>query len=173
MASVATFATPIVAALVGVVAFLQWRTAETKLRLDLYNRRFDILKRTIEFYWHVQSWKKPGEEGRAQQDEAHSSFIQAKIEAEFLFSKDHQVVETLQRIHDGVFRYVVAFKEEYAGPAGLTSFELYQRLEEHNGFVLSTMDAELKELRRAMAPYISFTGIGSLTLGRHRRKARL
>ena len=56
---------------------------EQKLRLDLYNRRFEVYSRTIDFYQALQKWE------RSKDNElVELKFIKAFLESRFLFKAD-------------------------------------------------------------------------------------
>lgn len=49
-------ATVAIAIYVAFVGTFQWITAREKLRLDLYDRRFDVYARTVEFMQSLMFW---------------------------------------------------------------------------------------------------------------------
>ena len=72
---------PVVAVLALLVAFGQYRTARHKSQIDLFDRRFSVYKRTLEFV--RLSYLEP-----EVSHEATSAFWSAVEEAQFLFGED-------------------------------------------------------------------------------------
>jgi hypothetical protein len=83
-------ATVLVAAFVALITFFQWRTNRQKLRLDLYQHRFEVYLRVLEFHMAVLEW----------QDEAnlallHGPFLKAFCESKFLFPQKSGIHDLL------------------------------------------------------------------------------
>jgi hypothetical protein len=80
---VTSIVTAAIAVIVAIITYQQWRTNREKLRLDLYNRRFEIYLRCLDLY------RAPVEEKSAsERDAILSRFVSARLESRFLFPKD-------------------------------------------------------------------------------------
>src|SRR5216684_1445740 len=87
------------------VAFAAWRTSREKLRLDLYNRRFDIYSRTLDLLHILETWQ-PSEleknSASLQQspdlEKAQRAFVKASREAQFLFDDASGVHKLLEQM---------------------------------------------------------------------------
>jgi len=89
-----------------VVAGLAWWTSHQKLRLDLYNRRFDVYSRTLDFFQELSAWKPTELEKISTSFQVspelrttQRAFIKAKMEARFLFREDSGIQELLEQMH--------------------------------------------------------------------------
>ena len=78
--------TPIsIALFVAVIGWLQWKTADKKLRLDLYDRRFSVYSNTVKFFnILIDDLSKNKDE----LDETRASFLNTMLESQFLFDAD-------------------------------------------------------------------------------------
>ena len=74
------------------VAWSQMRIASAKIKLDLYNRRFNIYVAALDYY--QSAWGKT----EKNMTEAGSAFVRAFRESVFLFDRNDKVYETLDRI---------------------------------------------------------------------------
>jgi hypothetical protein len=122
----------------------------TKLRLDLYNRRFQIFVSIFDFYEALLGWK-----GTPEQRAAQTRFFRAYQESEFLFSKESGIEDTLKRLHEESAK-VIGFKEcgeDYK--SGGVEFYL-ERFKEANHVLLVEFDAGLARLKAAMGEYLNF-----------------
>lgn len=139
----------IIAAVVAVVAFLQYRLAREKLRLDLYNRRYEIYRSIFDFYHVLIGWKGT-EADKAQQ----AKFFQAYQESKFLFSEKSGISAIYKKLNDGASK-VIGFKEnssEYAKEP-----ELFMKLfNETNAIQINEFDEGLRALEAKMKPYLTF-----------------
>ena len=110
------FATLVAGVLVIVAALIAWfgvqrqihaaqKVEATKLRLDLYNRRFQIFVSIFDFY--EASWRGPIQPSNTV---ARTKFFRAYQESGFLFSKDSGIQDVMKKLLDdsGV---VIGFKE--------------------------------------------------------------
>ena len=76
------FAAPITAAFVAWIAFQQWRTASTKLSLDLYEKRYAIYQKTADALWTVNR------DGGCKMNDSFNMLVTARGEARFLFGPE-------------------------------------------------------------------------------------
>lgn len=84
------------------IAFQQWRTNQSKLKLDLYNKRFEIYSNTLKFYQELISEELT--------PETHKSFIESKEASKFLFSSDRTIYKLLDEMHEKSFK-ITGFKK--------------------------------------------------------------
>jgi hypothetical protein len=94
-----------------------WTNRE-KLRLDLYNRRFDVFSRTLDFYHALLGWEPTELEKRTtslreseQLRLAQKAFIKASREAQFLFRDDSGIKTELEQIHKDSIG-IIGFKRD-------------------------------------------------------------
>lgn len=83
------------------IANRQALTNEEKLRLDLYNKRFEIYRRSVDFYQVLESW-----DGSEQAKSVHKLFIIAKLESVFLFEPESGISQTLEDMHKRAFKVI-------------------------------------------------------------------
>ncbi len=84
-----------------------WWTNREKLRLDLYNRRFEVYSRTLDFYHALLEWK-PTEQEKSETSlrdspelrTAQRAFIKASREARFLFDAVSGIQNQLEQMHN-------------------------------------------------------------------------
>ena len=88
--AIAALATTIVAGYVARISRQQWLTNREKLRLDLYDRRFKIYVRVLEFYNAVILW-----DGSDEQQGLKAPYTQAFRESRFLFPKNSGIFSFL------------------------------------------------------------------------------
>ena len=155
------FATLVAGVLVIVAAGIAWQGVQrqissaqkieaTKLRLDLYNRRFQIFDSIFDFYEALLGWKDTPEQRAAQ-----TRFFRAYQESGFLFSNESGIEDMLKRLHEESGK-VIGFKEhgeEYI--SGGVEFYL-ERFNEMNRVLLVDFEAALPKLKAALANYLNF-----------------
>lgn len=83
----------LIAGVVCLIAYWQWRTAREKLRLDLYNRRFDIYVNTLGYIQALNSW-----EGSREQKEIEARFDRSLNESQFLFQQQSGLRDLLAEV---------------------------------------------------------------------------
>jgi len=123
-----------------------------KIRLDLYNRRFEIFSSIFDFYEAVLSWK-----GNPEQVAARTRFFRAYQESGFLFRKESGIEDLLKKLNDDANK-VIGFKEHgdqlKADPA------LYLKQLDETGYILTSVFSEaLTKLKLAMSEYLNFHNI--------------
>jgi hypothetical protein len=79
-AAIQSVATVCIATFVAVIGFLQWRISREKLRLDLFNRRFDIYLRVLNYHLALSR-----SQNSPEQLEELEPFIKAIRESRFMF----------------------------------------------------------------------------------------
>lgn len=123
-----------------------------KLRLDLYDRRFEIFDSIFDFYDAMISW-----EGTLEQKEARKRFFRAYQESGFLFTKESGIPDLLKSLNDDAMK-VIGYKEHrdsYKSDPAL-SLQLFKEATEIQTHVF---DVGLIKLRVAMFQYLDFTKI--------------
>ena len=85
----------------GAVAYIAWTQHETnnsKLRLDLYNRRFTIFHKTVSYYLACMKPRNSTAENETYFRECESEFVIAYRESVFLFGTTSTVYENLTAV---------------------------------------------------------------------------
>lgn len=107
-ASQITLVVSSVTALIGIAGFVvgysQMKIASAKVKLDLYNRRFNIYLATLEYYQSAYGKTQEGMKDKA------INFIKSYRESLFLFDVTGGIHETLGRIKDSG-AIISAYKE--------------------------------------------------------------
>lgn len=129
----------------GYIAWQQMKINKDKLKYELYNKRFEVLTKTIKFYQGVVYEKKVSEE-------IHQDFIAAKTAAYFLFSKDKSIYSILDEMHKNSFK-IKHFKEksqEYAKKDPI----YFQKANSEHDELLKWFRNEVPILKGKMRPYL-------------------
>jgi hypothetical protein len=161
MNSNATWIALAVSILSAIFAGAAWWISREKLRLDLYNRRFDIYLKTLDF-WHALSTWNPTQNEKDSTDLQDSrelwdyqrAFIKASREAQFLFEDESGIHKLLECIHsDGMG--IIGFKRDLA-PKIAGMHEAMQS--SYNQFLerQQRMDRSIFVLEEKLAPYLDF-----------------
>jgi hypothetical protein len=103
--AIAALATTIVAGYVARISRPQWLTNREKLRLDLYDRRFKIYVRVLDFYNAVILW-----DGSDEQQVLKAPYTQAFRESRFLFPKNSGIFSFLEEFSKRAF-FIVNFDQ--------------------------------------------------------------
>jgi hypothetical protein len=97
-----------------------WWISREKLRLDLYDRRFGVYLRTLDFWYALSDWKPTDNERHSTtlQDSpelrtAQIAFIKASREAQFLFDDASGIHKLLEQVHSDSIG-VVGYKRDIA-----------------------------------------------------------
>ncbi|WP_105199497.1 hypothetical protein [Pseudoalteromonas sp. T1lg10] len=133
----------ILALVLAYVAYQQMVINRDKLRLDLYNKRFDVYTTTLKFYQELIS------DGVS--SETHKSFIEQKEAAKFLFSQNPSIYLLLDELHEKSFK-VKAYKENKEFK---NSPELYAELVKESNNVVTWSNHAIKELSKKLEPYLN------------------
>jgi hypothetical protein len=157
-------ATVVISGVAACVALAAWRTSREKLRLDLYNRRFDIYSRTLDLLHILETWN-PSEreknsaslEHSAELVKAQQAFVKASREAQFLFDDASRIHKLLERMHADVIA-VIGFKRDI-GPK-LRGAEL---VAENQKFIerLNRVNAAAPLLEKGMKKYLDFHALST------------
>jgi len=81
--------TVLIGASVALIACYQWKTNREKLRLDLYQRRFEIYLRVLDFHFAIWQQDEP------KLDLLHVPFMKAFWESKFLFPEKSGIYDFL------------------------------------------------------------------------------
>jgi hypothetical protein len=134
------------------IAREQVRLAREKLRLDLYDRWFQIFTSIFDFYNVMISWQ-----GTPEQAEARTNFFRAYQESGFLFTSGSGIEALLKKLNDDGMK-VIGFKENShhykSDPAFL--IEQHQKVTD---IQLRVFEDGLAQLRAAMHPYLDFSEV--------------
>jgi uncharacterized pyridoxamine 5'-phosphate oxidase family protein len=84
----------LVTIIVGFIGYMQLKIASSKIKLDLYNRRFKIYESVLSLYQEVHRW----EEEKITLLEI--DMIKSLRESKFLFGKQDKIYETILAIKD-------------------------------------------------------------------------
>jgi hypothetical protein len=146
--------TPIgIAVLVALIAFWQSKINNNKLRLDLYNRRFDVYSKTLEFFIFLLSYN-PNPETKELCKNLHKDFIKAFRETKFLFDDTSKVYDLLKQMNDKAF-IIIGFKEQGAELAKADPGE-FNKMNTQSMEALQWFNEAIPKLEEAMAPYLNF-----------------
>ncbi len=138
--------TTIVSFLAFVVAFFALWVSADKLRLDLYNKRFDIYLRTLKFQQALfRTGKDDGTFAALQTD-----FMIASRESIFLFSPKSGVCGQLRKLHEASATIMQAVPEE------LPLEKKLEYEEKRSAAIVLWSGPGLEKLENLMAPYLNF-----------------
>jgi len=141
-----------VAAYVARISWRQWKNNQEKLRLDLYERRFDIYMRVLDFHRELIAWNDTDAQKSSQQP-----FIRAVRESRFLFPESSGVYAFLEEFSSHAF-YITNFRSARQGwgPAfPLEQVKLAQEFTAHVNWILTSIDT----LENKLAPLLNFHAI--------------
>ena len=123
--------------------------AKEKLRLDLYNRRFEIFSSIFDLYEVMISW-----EGTAEQTAVRTRFFRAYQESGFLFRKESGIEDLLKQLNDEATK-VIDFRknpERYQSDPK----RYIEHLQKMTDIQLGVFEEGLKKLKLAMSEYLNF-----------------
>lgn len=134
------------------IAKRQAEIASEKLRLDLYNRRFEVFSSIFDFYEAMISW-----DGRPEHLKARSKFFRAYQESAFLFAKESGIEQLLKSLNDSGAK-VIGFKEN-SGSLKVDPRFYIEKFNEMNDIQITVFDVGLAKFREAIYPYLHFSKI--------------
>ncbi len=97
------FLPAIMAIFLAYIAYQQMRTNKNKLKLDQYNKRFEVYMNALKFYQELSLHSEVSKNTRIQ-------FIKSKEASMFLFSKDPSIYKFLDEMHSESFK-ITEFKK--------------------------------------------------------------
>jgi len=134
---------------VASVGTFQWFTAREKVRLDLYNRRFDVYTRTIDFMQALMGWTYVTPEDRRAK---YNAFMRAVRESRFLFADDPRILALLEEFNLRSFK-VTGFIGE-TSPYVLDMPK--ERIDGENQSSLEWIMESTSRLETMLVPYLGF-----------------
>ncbi len=84
------------------IAYQQMKTNKSKLKLDLYDKRFKIYTDALRFYQELLD--------EEVSKEVHRAFIDSKEASMFLFSNNIEIYKLLEQMHSESFK-IIGFKK--------------------------------------------------------------
>ncbi len=140
--------TALVAIWVAWINFSQWKTNREKLRLDLYEKRFQIYLRVLAFYQQIVVW-----EDREDQVALQEPFFAAFRESQFMFPPKSRVFDLLSEFHQRSF-FVVKFTVARKKLEGMPREQMdpFKTRTENVNWLLESMG----KIEKAVMPYLSF-----------------
>lgn len=142
-------ATVLVAAFVAAITWLQWWTNREKLRLDLFQRRFEIYLRVLDF--HMALWQ----QDEPKLDMLHVPFMKAFWESKFLFPKKSGIYDFLDEYNLRTARVRVYRNPLSAASQGDVSQEERAQLIEDKIWIKDCIGI----LDKKLGPYLNFHSI--------------
>jgi hypothetical protein len=123
-----------------------------KLRLDLYDRRFEIFSSIFDFYEAMTGW-----EGTPEQKAARTRFFRAYQESGFLFTQASGIPDILKMLNDEAAK-VIGYKENRDSYKSDPTFSREQ-FNQVTDIQIRVFDDGLAKLKAAMFPYLDFSKI--------------
>jgi len=157
------FAVSLASLLVAAGAF--W-TSREKLRLDLYNRRFEIYGQVLDYVHALDDWNPTDAEraSRSLQDftdlkRTQRAFIKATREAQFLFKDESGVHKLLEQMHADSFG-IIGHRRDIApnlGTAGSDALPLCKEFDKK----VERFHVSIGALEQAISKYLDFHAVTS------------
>jgi hypothetical protein len=144
-------ATIVIATFVAFIGAFQWFTAREKLRLDLYDRRFEVYSRTVDLIQATMEWSSRDPLMRL---EIHRLFIKAALESRFLFANDPSIAALLDEMNKNTF--IIKGFVEYIAPQAQSMGSLYLDEYEKKQGALEAIMNSIVPLQQKLAPYLAF-----------------
>ncbi len=134
---------------VALISKRQWKNNQEKLRLDLYQHRFRIYQRVLEYHWALLEWQ-----GKPEQLALRGPFVAAFCESKFMFPKKSGVYEFLGEFNMHAIRIVNLtsdIEEKGDAPPGYKA-GLGQQRAVSQGWILGSIE----KLLIRMGPFLNF-----------------
>jgi hypothetical protein len=144
-------ATVVIAIYVASVGTFQWTTAREKLRLDLYNRRFEVYLNALAFMQALMMWSSiPIDERQPKR----IAFIRAIRESRFLFADDPRVLRLLEEFNTHSFKVTGYIEEmsQYMAIMPKETIAAHQDKESSMGWIMESIG----QLETLLMPYLAF-----------------
>ncbi|HTV28230.1 MAG TPA: hypothetical protein VMF32_10660 [Xanthobacteraceae bacterium] len=148
----ATFALFISVLALLVSSFAAFINAE-KLRLDLYNRRFEVYTKTIRLFHALLNLEQSYKDGSFA--ELRDTFIISWRESQFLFDRTSGIFELLAQLDDALF-HITGFKEHGQSLFNSGDPETFTRASNQATRSMSLWNGSAERLEKAMSPYLNF-----------------
>lgn len=117
--------------------------AQDKLRFDLYNRRFDIYTKVLDYSLQFRTPTSPD----SCSDEKNVAFIKAFRESLFLFESDSGIYEYIEELKDVCSRIYTFYHNNENSSLNLTQIHTAQL----------GIEETLKKVEKALQPYLGMT----------------
>lgn len=141
----------LISAVVAWIAWAQYKTSQNKLKLDLYNRRFSIYERTLNYYLAYTATDRSDEFI----DKCSADFIRAYRESVFLFGGASPVYQTLTTIKD-TLAFLVDFDRRFrTSPYDKDEYRAFSEIKNAK----PDMTQQLLELESSLASWLDFRKI--------------
>jgi hypothetical protein len=135
------------------ISFLQWRIARDKLKLDLYNKRFNVYVCAIDHYQAGMA------DDLAEIRRTEVMFVKVSRESIFLFRKEDGILPLMRKISQDCNSITAYTKEDAKGvDADQLMLREYVKLRQEP---LLRLETPLLELEGKMASYLNFQNIQS------------
>ena len=145
-------ATVIIAVYVAFIGTFQWITAEEKLRLDLYNRRFDVYLNALDFMQALMMWNAIRARGKTpEESNLHTG---AMWESRFLFADDARILRLLEEFHVRSFK-VTGYDEDLKQYMTVMPKETIAAYHEKQSNLEWIMES-IGQLETLLTPYLAF-----------------
>ena len=156
--------TLVIAAAVALATIGQWFVNRSKLRLDLYNRRFEIYSKTLDFFQMVLYYdpSKATDDDRIKYTVKELDFIKSHRESQFLFSTKFKCVYQLLEEFRQKANRIVAYRELRGPMRGQESPEDLKKRHDEYTRDLEWVKNFILQLEKKMAPYLNFQKIAGV-----------
>lgn len=134
----------IMAIFLAYIAYQQMITNKNKLKLDLYNKRFEIYTDALRFYQELM--------GEEVSKETHIKFIDSKEASTFLFSDNQEIYNLLDQMHSESFK-IIGFKKH--GKELSDSPEQFLKSNDSMQETLEWFGKQMPVLRSKLSAYLS------------------
>jgi hypothetical protein len=137
----------------GYIAWRQLKTNEEKLKLELYNKRYNVYEKTKILYNELMIYSSYKEYETFSTTTIYKDFLIAKTESQLLFPEKSGIHKVLENIHKET-KIIIAFKEnsKYLNDPAL----VIKGVDETNTAFFNTLPKSIDELLKKMKPYLSF-----------------
>jgi hypothetical protein len=156
--------TIIIAAAVAFATIGQWFVNRSKLRLDLYNRRFEIYSKTLDFFQMVLYYDplKAIDDDRIKYKLRELDFIKSHRESQFLFSNKFKCVYQLLDEFRQKANRIVAYRELREQMRGQETPDQIKKTFDEYTKDLEWVRNFIPLLEKKMAPYLNFQKVAGV-----------
>jgi len=134
----------IMAIFLGYIAFQQMRINRDRLKLDLYNKRFEVYSRTLDFHHALVN--------NELTTDIHRNFIEAKQSSKFLFHPSDKIYDVLKEMHIKSFK-VTGFREHAEKLKGTNEYtKAFDEMHDSINWIISQVEV----LDEKISKYLNF-----------------
>ena len=149
-----TAATPIcIAAFVAWMAYRQSKINEGKLRLDLYNKRFEVYSRTLDFYHALLNYGGTNEKKEVF-IAVHNLFIKSYRESQFLFEPKDGIYKLLDEMHTRSFK--ITGCKDHGKELAESAPDEYVKMYNESQNAMQWFGESIPKLEKSMERYLNF-----------------